>query len=111
MPSIPRHLKQLEKELADLPDDSEPMLISELDGFLAGILVCPDLIMPSEWLPLVWGGGDDDAAPVFESTEHAQKLIGLVMQHYNASANDLQRGRFAPVFDVDTRHDEVLWEL
>jgi uncharacterized protein len=109
MPSIPRHLKQLEKELSGLPDDSEPMLISELDGFLAGILVCPDLIMPGEWLPMVWGSGDDNAAPVFESTEHAEKLIGLVMQHYNATANDLQRGRFAPVFDVDSRHDEVLW--
>jgi uncharacterized protein len=111
MESIPRHLKQLEKELAGLPDDSEPMLISELDGFLAGILVCPDLIMPGEWLPLVWGGGDDDAAPVFESTRHVEKLVGLIMQHYNATASDLQRGRFAPVFDVDTRHDDILWEL
>ena len=111
MPSIPRHLRQLEKELAGLPGDGEAMLVSELDGFLAGILVCPDLIMPSEWLPLVWGDGDDDAAPVFESTAHAEKLIGLVMQHYNATATDLQRGRFAPVFDVDRRHDEVLWEL
>ena len=108
MPSIPRRLKQLEKELAGLPDDSEPMLISELDGFLAGIVVCPDLIMPSEWLPIVWGRGD---APVFESTTHAEKLIGLVMQHYNATATDLNRGRFAPLFDVDKRHNEVLWEL
>lgn len=111
MPSIPRYLKQLEKELAGLPDHSEPMLITELDGYLAGILVCPDLIMPGEWLPLVWGGGDDDAAPIFESTEHAQKLVEFVMQHYNATASDLQRGRFAPVFDVDKRHDDVLWEL
>lgn len=111
MQSIPRDLKQLEKELAGLPDDCEPMLISEVDGFIAGILVCPDLIMPGEWLPMVWGGGDDDAAPVFESAKHVEKLVGLVMAHYNATANDLQRGRFAPVFDVDTRHDEVVWEL
>ena len=111
MPSIPRYLKQLEKELAALPDYSEPMAISELDGFLAGVLVCPDLIMPSEWLPLVWGGRDEDAAPVFESPEEAQKLLDLVMQHYNAIANDMQRGCLAPVFDVDTRHDDILWEL
>ena len=37
--------------------------------------------------------------------------MGLVMEHYNATANDLQSGRYAPVFEVDTRHDEVLWEL
>lgn len=111
MPITPRHLRQLEKELAGLPGDGEAMLVSELDGFLTGVLVCPDLIMPSQWLPLVWGDGDDEAAPVFESTTHAQKLIGLVTQHYNAIATDLQCGRFAPVFDVDRRHDEVLWEL
>ncbi len=31
------------------------MLVSELDGFLARILVCPDLIRPGKWLPLAWG--------------------------------------------------------
>ena len=52
MSDIPRRLKQLEKQLASLNGD-EAMLLSELDGFLAGILVCPDLIMPGEWLPMV----------------------------------------------------------
>ena len=66
MQSIPRRLKLLEKKLASLPIDSDAMLVSELDGFLAGLLVCPDLIMPGEWLPLVWGG-DEDTAPIFEN--------------------------------------------
>jgi hypothetical protein len=37
MPGI-RRLKQLEKQLASL-DGDEAMLLTELDGFLAGILV------------------------------------------------------------------------
>jgi uncharacterized protein len=110
MQSIPRRLKLLEKKLASLPIDSDAMLVSELDGFLAGILVCPDLIMPGEWLPLVWGG-DEDEAPVFANAKQAEQLIGLVMEHYNATANDLQSGCYAPVFEVDARHDETLWEL
>lgn len=110
MQSIPRRLKLLEKKLLSLPIDSDAMLVSELDGFLAGILVCPDLIMPSEWLPLVWGG-NEDAAPIFEHDHEAEQLVGLVMEHYNATALDLQSGRYAPLFEVDTRHDEVLWEL
>ena len=65
MPSVSRRLELLEKHLAQLPDDGEPMLVSELDGFLTGILVCPDLIMPSEWLPLVWGGEGEASGPVF----------------------------------------------
>lgn len=110
MQNIPRRLKLLERKLASLPVDSDAMLVSELDGFLAGLLVCPDLIMPSEWLPLVWGG-DEETAPTFENARQAEQLVGLVMEHYNATAQDLQSGRYAPVFEVDTRHDEVLWEL
>src|SRR3954468_19577654 len=44
------------------------MGLSDLDGFLTGILVGPDLIIPSEWLPHVWGG----EAHVFQSQEEAQ---------------------------------------
>jgi uncharacterized protein len=113
MRGIPRRVKLLNKQLAALPDDNDPMLVSELDGYLAGIVVCPDLITPSEWLPLVWGGGGEDAAPVFENTRQAETLIGLIMEHYNAIADVLYRrpGHYAPIFDVDTRHNEVLWEL
>ena len=91
MSDIPRRLKQLEKLLASL--DDEAMLLSELDGFLAGILVCPDLIMPSEWLPMVWGRGNKDAAPVFENTNQAEQLVGLIMERYNAVAADSARER------------------
>jgi uncharacterized protein len=112
MSDIPRRLKQLEKLLASL-DDDEAMLLSELDGFLAGILVCPDLIMPSEWLPMVWGRGNKDAAPVLENTNQAEQLVGLIMERYNAVAAELQRGggHYEPLFDVDTRHNEILWEI
>ncbi len=52
MPDLPRHLKQLEQELLAL--NEEAMLLEVLDGFIAGLLVCPELIMPSEWLRWVW---------------------------------------------------------
>ena len=32
------------------------MGLSDLDGFLTGIAVGPELILPSEWLPVIWGG-------------------------------------------------------
>ncbi|MCT8999387.1 UPF0149 family protein [Chelativorans intermedius] len=109
--TLPRRLKQLDRQLARLPADSDAMLLSEFDGFIAGILVCPELIMPSEWLPFVWGGGEGQTAPVFENAGQLESVTRLVMEHYNATANDLHRCRYAPVFEVDTRHDEVLWEF
>jgi uncharacterized protein len=50
MPGLSRRLKQLEKELLALGE--EAMLLEELDGLIAGLLVCPDLVKPGEWLRL-----------------------------------------------------------
>ena len=55
------------------------MGVSDLDGFLAGIAAGPELVMPSEWLPVVWGG----AEPAFESVEEARLILGTIMGRYN----------------------------
>lgn len=114
MEALPPRLQELDEHLAALPADAEPMQLSELDGYLAGILVCPELIMPDEWLPLVWGSADDEgAASALESVDDAEALIGLVMDHYNALGRELSRGgeAYAPIFEVDPASEEVLWEL
>ena len=105
-------LEELEELLSALP--GEPMLASTLDGFVAGILVCPDLILPSEWLPEVWGADTAiDPAPVFETEQQAKDVTGLIMAHYNAVGRALRagRGRYEVVYDVDTRNDDTMWEI
>ena len=105
-------LEELEELLSALP--GEPMLASTLDGFMAGLLVCPTLVLPSEWLPEVWGADTAmDPAPVFETEQQAKDVTGLIMAHYNAVARALQagRGRYEVVYDVDTRNDDTMWEI
>jgi uncharacterized protein len=51
------------------PPDS--MLLSDLDGFLTAMAVGPDLVMPSEWLPVIWGGGE----PVFADEARRLSLV------------------------------------
>ena len=90
------------------------MLVSELDGFLAGLLVCPDLVMPGQWLPLVWGqtGSEDDAA-AFTDMAELQALLDDVMAHYNALATAFSQGtkRYTPILEDDPRTKEILWEI
>ena len=111
MPSTKFKLRRLEKALDSLADVCDPMEVSELDGLIAGIIVSPDLIHPSEWLKSVWGKAHDDD-PIFTDLEHVQTVIGMVMEHYNEVAHDLAHRplRYSPIFSVDTRNDDVMCE-
>ncbi|MBB4000260.1 UPF0149 family protein [Aureimonas pseudogalii] len=114
MSRLPPRLRKLDRLLLNLPDDDGPMLVSELDGYLAGLLVCPDLVVPSQWLPQVWSRDDDEESqPVLDDMGHAQATIGAVMEHYNVVAKGLAVAKptYTPVLDEDPRSDEVLWEL
>lgn len=54
-----QELDRLNALLHALPVEHMPMTLSELDGYLAGVLACPDMIPPSEWMPHVWGETGD----------------------------------------------------
>jgi uncharacterized protein len=75
------------------PDDC--MQISELDGFLAGIVVGPDLIMPGEWTPVFWSDGE----PMFVDADQAERIMGTVMGRYNEIIRQLDHDpdSYAPI--------------
>ena len=72
------------------------MGLSDLDGCLTGIVIGPELIMPSEWLPMVWGGEE----PEFEFAAHAELIIGLVIGRYNEIVTGFNADpeKFEPIF-------------
>jgi len=101
MSGLSHRLKLLDEELLALGE--ETMLLEELDGFIAGLLACPELITPSDWLPVVWYEDSTDQQPVFENLDHANRLLGLVMEHYNNVARTLMErpNRYSPLFSVE----------
>src|SRR5215211_4733455 len=72
---------------------SECMMLSDLDGFLTGIAIGPELVMPSEWLPYVWGGEE----PVFDDPAQASAILGAIMGRYNAILREIEAGTFEPL--------------
>ena len=38
------------------------LLLTQLDGYLTGILVSPDLVPPGSWLKHIWAGDDGEGA-------------------------------------------------
>ena len=77
-----------------VPDDC--LQLSDLDGFLTGVAIGPDLIMPSEWIPIIWQGDQPD----FKDTEQAERIMGIIMARYNEILHQLddEPGAFEPIF-------------
>lgn len=103
---LSKTLQKLDDFLSSDAVDDEAMLLSQLDGLLAGVIVSPDLIQPSEWLPLVWG----EEAPLFATRDQAQGVFDLIMAHYNDVIRELDSGCYSPIYNLD-RDGSALWEI
>ena len=110
MRPLPRHLQLLEASLTEIDLVGGAMLPSELDGFVAGLAVCPATIGPREWLPLALGTA---VAAWPDGKAVLRHCIRLVLSHRDGVDHALRdaRGSYVPVFDIDPGCGEVLWEL
>jgi uncharacterized protein len=101
-------LKRLDEALLTAAEKNDDiMFLSELDGFFAGLLVCPDMIPPSRWLKEVWGGSGE---PAFDSLKDMQALLDQIMTHYNRVARMLTPpASYGPVMDQDRRSGQVIF--
>jgi uncharacterized protein len=82
------------------------MDLSSLDGFMAGLIVGPMPIPPSEWLPVVWQGEE----PSFENDAEAERVLGTILRRYNAIADSLAASptTFAPIFWEDDEGEPLV---
>ena len=81
------------------------MSLSELDGFLTGVAIGPDLVMPSECLPAIWGAEE----PVFDNAEQMRAVLGVIMNRYNEILASLWRNpaEFAPILATSPTGEPV----
>lgn len=109
MDSLDDELDRLDEILAG--GSHEALTAVELEGFFAGLVVCPELISPSKWLHYIWSeDGEDVAVPVADLSGY-QEFLALVMKRYNAVALSLMEpDAYDPVFAFDT-DGTALWEL
>jgi yecA family protein len=59
--------------------------IARLHGFLTNVVSGP-MVVPSEWIPVVFGDDEDSR---WETMDQARHAIGLLMRFYNEIASDL----------------------
>jgi uncharacterized protein len=69
------------------------MDIEQLDGFLVGLVCAPRMVMPSSFMPAIFG----DAEPEFPDRATAQRFLDLLMRRNNQIAEALN----APIERLD----------
>ncbi len=85
----------------DSIDSETAMNIEQLDGFFSALIAGPEQVMPSEYYPHIFGDKPANA-PTYDSLEHAQEIMGLLMRHWNTIARRLNAGEvYVPVFLED----------
>ena len=107
MSDADRELDRLQELLAAMPAEWKGMSVVELDGYVAAVIVCPDTIPASEWLPGVWGS---DLG--FEGLDGTEATVAAVMGHQSRIARELAESPedYGPVLGKDADSGEALWE-
>jgi uncharacterized protein len=78
-----------------------------LDGFMTALVVGPELVLPSEYLPHIWGSADGEG-PIYDGLEQTRFVIDLFMRHWNTVARRLDADYpHAPVLLDDTPGDQA----
>ena len=81
--------------------DKRAMNLEMVDGFFAALICGPEQVLPSEYLPQIWGG-EMINEPEFQSKQVLNDLIGLITKHWNAVSRALHEGDvYTPLLTED----------
>ncbi len=86
--------------LSDAAPD-ETLTLSALDGYQTALVIGPTTVMPSRWLPGVWGD-TGDAAPDFATLAQAERIMAMLLRHMNGIVAEFETdpAAFEPMFDT-----------
>jgi uncharacterized protein len=102
------------------------MTFEMLDGMLTALVIGPAMVLPSEYMPEIWGT-ENGTGPEWDSIEQVQYFMNLVTKHWNAIAarrnagaphdpfilefGDAERGRtWAKGFMVGVELGQTSWD-
>lgn len=86
--------------MAENPDDT--FSYEELQGYLFGLAMIPEPLIPSEWMPLIFGGD----LPVFSSIEMTRKMTGHLLQAHNSYIANFHNKTLTFPFTIETLQED-----
>ena len=85
-----------------LARSTRAMNLEMLDGFFVALICSLDLVRPSEYLSVIWGGDHIGGDAGFRDEEEMQEFFNITMRHWNHVAGTLRSGdTFLPLLLED----------
>jgi uncharacterized protein len=78
-------LPHLDAFLKEAPEEAEALTYNQLLGFLFAVCSAPDMVMPSQWIGMVF----DPEKTEFANQEEAEKVTGDLMMLYNEICREI----------------------
>lgn len=104
---------ELGELLASLPEKFEPMEADRMDGFLTALVLLPEPVPPSEWMPYIFDEERDPNATLADENDQ-ERLEDLIYRRYRSIENTLSRCEALDpiVYDVEDDNGRILsgWE-
>ena len=97
--------------LRQYENDDSVINVSELDGFFSALACSPETIMPSSWMPAIWGG--QEQSPEWHDTKEFESFSAAVITLYNHVTQSLNNDYFEALFlekETDGKTDEIVDE-
>lgn len=103
------------KELYELDDflaaDDRAMDLATLEGYLTAIVIGPNVVLPSQWLPRVWDMENGEGQSHFKTTAEANHIMNLLMRFMNEIARVFMENptSFEPIYYRDACWGAAQW--
>ena len=101
--------KTLKKLLAKSQDPDTTLSYDELLGYMFGLAITPIIVVPSEWMPTIFGGD----LPKFASTKEMEKMTSCLLEVHNKFIADFHDEKLRFPFNIEQLQEnqfETLYE-
>ncbi len=76
--------------------DDSILDVSELDGFFAALACAPNTVLPSRWMPAIWGG--EDKTPAWQDKDEIDAFSSATFTLYNEAMQSMHENSYEALF-------------
>lgn len=97
----------LKRYLALAPNPEVTFTFEELEGYLFGLAMTPGLVLPSDWVPVIFA----DETPKFDTLDQVEEMHKCLIQVYSKLSAQFQNNQLPFPFSLEELDSDKIEEI